>query len=276
METSFQVGMLIRRVRALALLSACALAFGCASMLGDINPVLMAVTKEDANRVREAARLGETYEDGTPKIDGSNVCGERGLHLAVQQNNVEITRILLQEGADPDLPSEVPREPSLCESLGLTHTPAGYPPLHYAISTARPRIAEALLMGGADPMLTTPAGQNAADLARGKAGLEELVAYMESPLHLGAKTGDLGKLREAVDRGAEVDGVLPVVGTTALEEALLSRRWYVVDFLLQHGAGSQSTVAGDDVLDAAAEYAAAQPDSPHTGRVRALQDKPVR
>jgi len=249
---------------------------GCASMLGDVNPVLMAVVKEDANRLRDAARLRESYEDGTPKIDGTNVCGERALHLAIQKNNLEIAQVLLQEGADPDLPSEASREPKVCQSFGLTRTPAGIPPLHYAISTARPRIAEALLLSGADPKVKTAEGRDAIELARGKAGLSTLVAYMESPLHLGARVGDLGKVRTALNQGADLEAALPELGTTPLEEALLSRRWYVVDFLMTQGAGRQATLSSMDVQAAAAAYLAENPDSDFIDRLRALQGKPVR
>ena len=250
-------------------------ATGCASMLGDVNQVLAAVNKEDANKVRETAREGLSYEDGTPKIDGTNVCGERPLHLAIQKSNLEIVQILLQEGADPNLPSEVPREPSICRSFGLVTTPPGLPPLHYAITSAKPRLAEALLLGGADPMRTTPSNETALDLAQSKVGLEMLVAYMRSPLHLGARTGDIGKLRGALNGGAAVDGVLDVVGTTPIEEALLSRRWYVADFLLDHGAGTQSRLSSDRVGAAIAEYLAENPSSKHAERLRRLAAAPL-
>ena len=227
---------------------------GCASMLGDFNEVLVGVNKGDANKVREAARAGDTYEDGTKEINGSNICGERPLHLAIQKGNLEITEILLQEGADPDLPSDIPREPSVCKSFGILKTTPGLPPMHYAITEGRPAFAEALLFAGADPALKTAKGKTAHDLALGKAGFELLVAYIESPAHLAARTGDVGSLSAAARKGTDLNSVMSHTGTTPLEEALAARKFYVVDFLFENGGGMQETISSTAATDAVSEY----------------------
>lgn len=227
---------------------------GCASMLGDFNEVLVGVNKGDANKVREAARAGDTYEDGTKEINGSNICGERPLHLAIQKGHLEITEILLQEGADPDLPSDVPREPSVCKSFGILKTTPGLPPMHYAITENKPAFAEALLFAGADPEAKTDRGKTALDLARGKTGFELLVAYVESPAHLAARIGDIGSLSAAVQRGDDLNLVMPHTGTTPLEEALAARKFYAVDFLFDNGGGIQDLISSTEAIAAVSEY----------------------
>lgn len=208
----------------------------CAGLIGEVNPVTAAVVAGNPERVRTAAAAQGAYRDGTPEVDGTNVCGERPLHLAIQRGSLEIVQILLSEGADPDLPSVDTGKYSGCASYWNVTTPPGYPPLHYAILFARPVIAEALLFAGAEPMRTTPANDTALDLAESAAGMEKLVAYMQSPLHLGARAGDLKRMQMALDRGADVNEAMPLVGTTPVEEALLGGHRTAVDYLLARGA----------------------------------------
>lgn len=239
-------------------------------MLGDFNEVLVGVNKNDANKVREAARAGDTYEDGTKEINGSNVCGARPLHLAIQNGNLEITEILLQEGADADLSSDAPREPSLCKSFGILRTPPGLPPMHYAITENKPTFAEALLFAGADPDLTTSDGKTALDLAQNRAGFELLVAYIQSPVHLAARMGDMGELSAAVQRGADLNGKMMLTGTTPLEEALAARQFHAVDYLLENGGGTQSVITWSEAKMAVDEYLEENGDSPIASQLQQM------
>jgi ankyrin repeat protein len=149
---------------------------GCASLIADINPVLKAVVSENPKKVKRAAQANQDA------LDEVNVCGAGALHLAIQNGSFEIVEILLAQGANPNLYSAVRAQPSSCSDYFLVAVPAGFPPLHYAIYAAQPRIAELLYANGADPMLLTTNGQSALALARGKVGLEGLVAQIESEL----------------------------------------------------------------------------------------------
>lgn len=231
---------------------------GCVSVmktlrLATFNEVLLGVQKEDANKVREAAREGVVFDDGVAAINSSNICGETPLILAIQKNNLEITQILLQEGADPDLPSDVAREPSMCESLNILDTPAGLTPLNYAISRNKPAFAEALLFAGADPAPETADGETALTLAQGKAGFETLVAYLESPVHLAAKTGNAGDLLAAIQRSDDLNRKMTLTGMAPIEEALAARNFYVVDLLAENG-GAQSAITSPEAKEGLDEY----------------------
>ena len=239
--------------------------------LATFNEVLIGVQKSDANKVREAAREGVVFDDGQKAIDSSNICGERPLHLAIQKNNLEIVNILLQEGADPDLPSELPREPSMCESLNILDTPAGFPALHYAIWDNKPDIAESLLFAGADPATSTSDGKNALQLAADKTGFERVEAYLHSPAHLAARTGDIATLRSSVAAGTQATAILSFNGRSLLDEALLSRHYFVVDYLLAQG-GTRSGLGSTEVAEAVDEYLLQNPDSPYDEALRQLTD----
>lgn len=255
------------------LLSALALS-GCVSVmktlhLATFNEVLLGVKANDANKVREAARQGVVFDDGIKAIDSSNICGELPLHLAIQKNNLEITQILLQEGANPNLPSEIPREPSMCQDLGILDTPAGLPPMHYAITLNKPEFAEALLFAGADPDSKTADGKTALALASDRKGFELLTAYVRSPVHLAARIGDEGSLRAAARRGDALTSRMVASNTTPLEEALLARKFRIVEFLVENAA-AQEPIASTEARKAVDEYLTEASNSPVAGRLRQL------
>lgn len=237
--------------------------------LATFNEVLLGVQANDANKVREAAREGVVFDDGEKAIDSSNICGERPLHLAIQKNNLEIVTILLQEGADPNLPSELPREPGMCQRLNILDTPSGYPALHYAIWASKPDFAEAILFAGADPSLATTDGQKPLDLASGDEGFERVEAYLRSPAHLAARTGDIATLRSSVEAGTSPTAVLELNGRSLLDEALLAGHYFVVDYLLAEN-GAYSGLRSGEVADAIGEYRLQNPDSPHDAALGAL------
>jgi len=156
------------------LLISVATTLGCANLIGDVNPVLKAVISEKPNRVLRAA------QNNPNALDEVNVCGAGALHLAIQNGSTEIVQILLAEGADPNLYSQAPVEPSPCSDYFLVAVPPGYPPLHYVVFAARPGIAELLFANGADPSLLTTEGESALALARGRVGMEKLVSNIEA------------------------------------------------------------------------------------------------
>jgi ankyrin repeat protein len=269
-----QEGTSVKKVVLTALLVAVAIALsGCiatmkALHLATFNEVLIGVMKNDPNKVREAAREGVVFDDGDKAIDSSNLCGERPLHLATQKGNLEIVEILLQEGADPELPSELPRSTSLCEDQRM---PSGYPSLHYAIWDGKSRIAEAILFSGANPKAKTSDGKGALALAEGKQGFELVTAYLASPAHLAARTGDIGSLRATIDAGAGPNSIMSATGRSVLDEALLASQYFVVDYLLVN-EGAVSGLRSPEVAQAIDEYALQNPGSAYAEQLQELME----
>ena len=238
--------------------------------LATFNEVLIAVRENDPNKVRIAAREGVVFDDGEKAIDSSNICGERPLHLAIQKGNLEIVTILLQEGADPDLLTELPRETSLCDNPNLGMAPPGYPALHYAVWENEPAMAEAILFAGADPSLTIPDGKDAKAMVKEKEGFEVVDRYLDAPAHLAARTGDVGALQAALDAGADPAAMLEGSGRTPLDEALLAGEYYIVDLLLAAN-GAHSGIDAVEFGDAADEYLTQNPDSAYASQLRQLK-----
>ena len=265
----------MQKIRILVVTIPCLLLLaGCVTVLKTLNlatfnEVLLAVKANDANRVREAARERVVFEEGDKAIDSTNVCGESPLHLAIQNGNLEITQILLQEGANPNLPTEAPREPSLCTDTEILGVVPGLTPMHYAIIRNKPAIAEALLFAGADSRLKTADGKTAIALADDKEGFEVLLAYLESPANLAARIGDIGALQAAVQQGDDLNVRMPVLKTTPLEDALLARSFYAVEFLTENG-GAMQVINDPESLEALSEYFEEYSDSPSAAVLRQL------
>ena len=252
----------------------CTLLSGCvatmkALRLATFNEVLLGVRDNDVNKVREAAREGVVFDDGEKAIDSSNICGERPLHLAIQKGYLDITQVLLQEGADPNLASEIPREASFCESMNTARAPAGAPPLHYAIKQNRPEFAEAVLFYGGDPNLTDGSGKTALELAVDRKGFELVVAYIQSPAHLAARKGDIGQLRSIARENGDLGSTMPIKNTTPLEEALLEQRFYVVDYLLENGS-DVGLISTTEARAAIQDYIDEHGETQHAQRLRQL------
>lgn len=249
----------------------------CGCGLITYNEVFRGVTKQDANWVRDAARKNVMTDRGVPEINDTNVCGERALHLAIQKEDEQILLVLVQEGADLDLPTEIGREASMWASLqrstSVQYAPPGYPPLHYAVLENKPRFAEVLLFAGADATAVTGQNQTVADLIGDKSGFETVTAYLEAPLHLSARAGNLGRVRELAEAGADLRERLGTTGSTPLEEGLLGRKWPVVDYLLERGAADQGNVDGP-LADAIDDYLAEHEPSGHTRQLEALVGAP--
>lgn len=102
-------------------------------------------------------------------VNLQNSCGESALFLAVRESNIEIASFLLQNGADPNLPSfsEEGMFPlHVAAAFGNYHIVAllvshgawtesasldGETPLHFAVREGREEVVEWLLSHGADP-----------------------------------------------------------------------------------------------------------------------------
>lgn len=88
----------------------------------------------------EREQVEKLLAQGANPNRAGDVWGKRALLLAVEQGDVELTRILLDAGADPDLKGN------------------GFTPLVLAALKGHARIAELLLRAGADPDLKSGDG----------------------------------------------------------------------------------------------------------------------
>jgi ankyrin repeat protein len=249
-----------------------------ACSLGKYNQVLVGVREHDLNRIRAAARAGTIDERGERDIDRSNICGARALHLAIQEGHVDSLEVLVQEGANLNLPSDAPREPSFCASASSTVelVPPGYPPLHYALKRGNLKMAEVLLFAGADISKTDPEGRTALALARERPGFERLASYMAAPVHLAARVGDLGALRRLHAAGAPLDSPLAPNGPRPLEVALEARQWPAVEFLILQNADAFEQLYSADARQGARDLLLENPGSAIEERVKRLTNLPLR
>lgn len=107
----------------------------------------------------EAAR---TLIEAGARVDvyGHNDLANQPLHAAAAGRHIEVCRLLLAEGADPDATQH-----------------GGYTPLHEAAQSGDVELAELFLSAGADPNVATTDGRSAADVAAA-AGHVDLAARL--------------------------------------------------------------------------------------------------
>ena len=85
----------------------------------------------------------------------------QALHAAVAGRNLEIVKVVLEAGADPNAQQQ-----------------AGFRPMHEAGTNANRALAELLIAHGADPELPADSGKNAIDLAQ-ENGHTEFATWLE-------------------------------------------------------------------------------------------------
>ncbi|MCB9493752.1 MAG: ankyrin repeat domain-containing protein [Epsilonproteobacteria bacterium] len=129
------------------------------------------------------------------------------LHDAVQKKNIEMVRLLLQEGHDIDVNAQ-------------TH--AGWTPLHYVVSQHYLEMAELLVSSGANVNAKTDAGWTV--------------------LHYAAYAGDCRIVKFLLEKGADIDDV-DASGKSALSIAFGAGKSDVVACLLDWGAKDKSGIA---------------------------------
>ena len=114
---------------------------------------LSAATPTTQDQFREAVRAGDqpVVIRLIPEsdLDARDPLGAAALHDAVWSGRVEIVRLLLQAGADPN----------------ITHLEAGSTPLDYAAVKNEPEIAQLLLDRGANVRAVNRSGSTALHLA---------------------------------------------------------------------------------------------------------------
>ena len=206
--------------------------------------IFEAVHKGDVECVRELLRRGvnPNVRDGDPttlfnigaylkkgraetKEGGGGYCvtGNTPLHVAAEKGHVEIAKLFLEHGADPNAK----------EKLG------GETPLYWAVSFDHTDIAKLLLKHGADPN------------NKSKRYIEDGRAV----LHLAVHTGDVDLMRLLLEKGANPN-VRDRYGYTPLHIAALRGFPQVVELLLKYGADPNARNAdGKTPLDMVQSFA---------------------
>ena len=154
-----------------------------------------AILDGDAARVRRLLRQGADAD--------AEQFGLRPLHIATQHPDVVLA--LLQAGADPNTPGDIPTRQGVDAAM----------PLHIAAEGGHVESARLLLDAGARVDALTSTGWQ--------------------PIHGAAELGRLEVVRLLLDRGAAVDAPLPN-GGQPLHLAVVHGRSEVVQLLMERGA----------------------------------------
>jgi ankyrin repeat protein len=170
-------------------------------------PLIDAVKRGDHASVRSLVR-------DRSAVNMAEADGTTALHLAVQDNDIELVRILLRAGANAKATNR----------YGIT-------PLVLAATNGSPLATEALLAAGADAN-STGAGN-------------------EPVLLTAARTGNADTIRRLLTRGANVNVTEPWFGETALMWAASQNHASAVRLLVESGAqiNAKSTVMAAPVLE---------------------------
>jgi ankyrin repeat protein len=182
-------------------------------------PVADAAMRRDLPVVRDLLKQGGD-------VNAAQGDGMTALHWAAADGNLELARMLLYAGANPNATTRL----------------GSYTPLHIAAKNGHASLVEALLQGGADAKASTAEGTTA--------------------LMFAAEAGNLDAMKSLLDHGADVNAREKAKGETALMFASASDRVEAVKLLLQHGADTKIATA---VLDWS-KLPKTDPRLPHFGR----------
>ena len=190
-------------------LTGAALAFALlgASVLPDDQALLNAARTGDVVAVRAALK-------GGADVNAAQGDGLTALHLAAQEGNLEIVKVLIVAKANVEAKSRI----------------GAYTPLHLAAGAGQTLVVRALLAAGASPSeVTSTTGV--------------------TPLHLAAKAlNGEAAVQALLEKGAPVNAREISSGQTALTFASAAGRAAAVKVLLQHGADPSISTEGVDLL----------------------------
>jgi ankyrin repeat protein len=168
-------------------------AAGILGAAGNDSRLIDAAKRSDAKAIR--AILAQHVAVNTTEADGSTA-----LHWAVQRDNLEITNLLIEAGAN-----------------AKAATRYNVTPLYFACTNGDAAIIERLLAAGADPNSTTEEGQTA--------------------LMTASLSGKVDAVKVLLTHGAKVDVKEPYKGQTALMWAASEGNAAAEAILIEFGAG---------------------------------------
>lgn len=211
---------------------------------------------------RQFTDVLDEYGAGINTIRDS--AGRTALHWALKKQADDYAALMLQRGADPNLPDSAGRTPVryavetratwsllllILRGADINKADAaGLSPLAQAVSSNDLRHAEILLWAGANPATAGPAsGEMAALLADySRPGMplaseasSGLPGFVRNPVHDAARRGDFPMLEKLLTQGPGAN-VRDEKGRTPLHEAISAGQAEVVFYLLMMGADANA------------------------------------
>ncbi len=172
-----------------------AIALLSAAVLSGTNPSEVADAAMHEDKARLRTLLEQNSDVNAPQVDGTTA-----LHWAVEENDLELTDLLLRFGAHVSAANQ-----------------AGATPLLLATVNGNAAIVERLIKAGADP--------NA-----------PLTKFGDTAIMMASRTGKVEAVQVLLDHGAQVNAKESWGGTTALMWAVSERHAEIVKLLIGRGA----------------------------------------
>jgi len=202
--------------------------------------------KQEINRIYNLAKMGDQESISALKanINQQNDYGFTALHLAAQENNVEMIELLIKFGSNPHLMNKYNQIP-LCTAVNenntdsalilIPHTNLGIPSiqtnsvLHLATKKGNVVIAKALIDAGADI---------------------KKVDSLGTPLSIAASGGHKDIVELLIRHGADLNQLNGLGETSLYAAACYQKNVEAVRFLLEKGADPSIECHGTSLLDA--------------------------
>lgn len=218
------------------------MSFVASEQTGIEAPVLAAILQENDYALDNALASGAD--------PNQSVSGWSALHAAASRGNVQWTKKLLQNGANPNISNN-----------------DGRVPLTEAISEGHLNVVKELLLAGANPNVKDNNGETPLQLASTKGNLQIVSVLLTSkadpsvknsigatPLFYAAAFGYVDIVELLIENGADPQ-VETHQGITPLFEAAISGNRKLVELLLHHGVSANSkTKEGWTALHNAAKF----------------------
>ena len=170
-----------------------------ANVLEQTDLLFSAVLHNDIKMVQDLLKRGAD-------VNFRNVNDMTPLALAVRLRRNEIAALLLDAGADPNVPSKII----------FTIGEEGLTPLLWAVENGDGETLQLMFEKGGDVNKASLVG--------------------DSPLICASRNGYAGIVELLLDKGAKVDYQNPFTKNTALMEAVLAGHSYIIEYLVNHGA----------------------------------------